>query len=259
MKPSNSRSNNKLIKSKSGIMCVGVFFIMLLTSCSSVKDASKENFSVAIRKYIINTPSCNYSWVSLPYVVGFKNEPNMKANQPDYIPFRADLVKLDYFVKIGFLQTKERDNTKSQNSAFAPSTMEFRGYPYEREYTLAEKGGKFAKVRDNSKDAIRMINNRSTNYNLCYARTRELDKIIKFDEPAEKNGMKMTNVTYSYKITGLDDWFKQSDIDVADAEAKNRKSMAGKDGGADGTAQATLKLTNEGWEVVSIVQDWANN
>jgi hypothetical protein len=251
--------SNKLMKLAGSCLATNMFLILTMTACSSQKDASKENFSAAIKKYVSNTPSCNYSWLSLPMIVGFKTEQNMKANKPDYLGIPSELAKLDYFVKIGFLQIKERDNTKAQNSVFAPSTMEFRGYPYEREYTLTEKGRKFTKLRDHSKDVITNYSNKTTDYNLCYARTRELDKIIKFDEPAEKNGMKVTNVIYSYKITGLDDWFKQSDLEVADSQAKSMKSIMGKYGGADGNAEATLKLTNEGWEVISIARDWANN
>jgi hypothetical protein len=250
----------KLIKVSLRYSAAILLLLVFTTSCGSQKDASKENFSAAIKKHISNTPSCHYNWLSLPEVIGFKTEQNMKDNKPDYIASSSQLAKLDYFVKIGFLQSKERDNTKAQNSAYSINTFEFRGYPYEREYTLTEKAGKIAKVRDTSKDKFISGHDRKTPYNLCYANKRELVSIVKFDEPAEQNGMKVAHVIYTYNINELADWFNSPELEIADPDAKTIKSLKGKyPGGSDSEAEATLKLTNEGWEVISVAKDSRNN
>ena len=254
-----------IFRSESIKILLRYLFISLLllgyaTSCSGQKDASKENFSTAIKKYISNTPSCHYAWLSLPEVIGFKTEQNMKDNKPDYIASSSQLAKLDYFVKIGFLQSKERDNTKSQNSVYSINSFEFKGYPYEREYTLTEKAGRIAKIRDTSNDKFISGNDKKTKYNLCYASKRELTNIVKFDEPAEQNGMKVAHVIYTYKINELADWFNAPELEIADPDAKTIKSLKGKyPGGSDSEAEATLKLTNEGWEVISVAKDSLNN
>lgn len=183
---------------------------LALASCSNPKTASNSNFQTAIQKYLDTQPACTY--------VSLNGHP-----LPQDVDLRtADWSKqgVDPLISAGLV--KESDATiKEQQwdgtSKSAPG----------KHFELTEKGKQFV-----SKGYA----DRTT---LCYGKP-VITKIVRYTEPSDAMGMKMSQVTYTWHLEDVADWAKNDVIQKASPDIASNLASEQK-------AEATVVLTNEGW------------
>lgn len=197
---------------------------LLLTSCGSPKDVSKENFSKVISQNITNKATCTVR-LTVPYEDIFYSEADLKSlKRAEAAPPIIDM--LNFFVDLGYLKVTEKQEKRSVGyfqTVLAPVFI--------RQYNLTEIGKQNFGL--------------DMNLAFCPVKGHELTKVVKFDEPVERDGMKVVNVEINYKDTGVAEWTKKPEfIKLFPNESRmiNIKEKRG---------DAVLKLTSEGWEVVS--------
>ena len=217
-------SRINLMRLFSSSLIVSVATSLLLSSCSSIKDASKENFGKVISQYITNRPGCNNLVTELPYRDKFNTEADMKIMKRSE-PAPPIISMLNFFTSLGYLNITEKQGTQQYGFSTIPA--------FYREYNLTDTGKKnYALDGHNS---------------FCAVKRHELTKVVQFDEPVEKDGMKVVNVAYNYKNNGVAEWTKKTEFSKLfpnENTILSAKELRGR---------ATLKLTSEGWEIISIV------
>jgi hypothetical protein len=213
-------------------LLVGLSLSSSLASCDSSKNPSKENFARVINESIKDANMCLYPTF---YPKRFDADELAQKNNSE---FKASIA----LERMGLLSSKEVEYTpqySQSDSRFAFAYILGSKKQIGREFTLTEKGQKYS-----SKPGKESA--------LCYAHGAEISKIMHFTEPADKDGERITNVTYTYKYKNIDEWAK--DPAVMDQASLLKESLNKKDSPYDpfGETQVTrtFKLTNEGWMLV---------
>jgi len=188
---------------------------VLLVACSDPKAASKQNFKVAVQKYLDAAyPKCY-----------------LFANFPE--TFEWDLTnlrpKLDAMVKIGLVSVKiepreERDMFGKKNNRSMPT------------YRLTEEGKKYFNTNAGKSIAGKPMGA------FCFGKAAVND-IKQFTEPSDMLGVRVSQVSYTYKVSDLPVWVNSPEIQKAIpefmADAKSQNTPVSR--------SEMVILTNNGW------------
>lgn len=204
-----------------------------LLSCDGSKNPSKENFARIINESIKNVPMCfhlNY------YPQMFSAD---KLAQKDNSQLKAN----DALEKLGLLISKQVEYTpqySQSDSRYAFAYILGSKKQMGREFTLTDKG---------KKSATLLSDNTSQ---LCSRHGAEVSRIMNFTEPADKDGEKITNVTYRYKYKNIEEWTKNPDVmsEISIIKESLNKEDSPFDPYGEMQVTRTFKLTNEGWMLV---------
>jgi hypothetical protein len=217
-----------------------IFFLLSLSlslsisSCNSAKNPSKENFTQVINESIKDdSGACLYN-AYYPkrydaYRLVKKNDKELKASQA--------------LERMGLLTSKKVDYTQQYSQSdprFAFAYILGSKKEIGQEFTLTEKGQKYATFEPDKTSAI------------CYSRGAEVSRIMNFTEPADKDGQKVTFVTYRYKYKNIPEWAKDPDVmaEISTIKEVYDKKDSPFDPFGEMQLTRTFKLTNEGWMLV---------
>jgi hypothetical protein len=210
------------ILSRTSSISIILGLTLSLASCSSPRDASKENFKKVIKAYIKDIPACDLGNYSLPLNI-FEKDPMSDS-------IKNNTKYLDFMVSIGFLEANKKNIVR-------PSFIIFGSHPLEpaKVYDLTAEGRKNSRVLLKS-ETEKMLGgaDSSSRYSFCYAKGRELIDIGAFGDPVEQEGMKVVKVPFTYKVTGMADWVDKYPEKEKEIHEQNFDTL-------------TLELTNEGW------------
>lgn len=197
---------------------------LCLNACSNVKDASNGNFTKVLNDSFNELVAC--------------------VNTPGDYP--KTFTKFDY-------TAFKVENALAQKNLLTIQDTEV----VVNTYTGAKSP---AKIFSLSKEGEKYFNKDTGS--LCYSKGIAIDEIVSFTEPAERNGVKITNVTYKAKRQNVAEWVRDPIIskyltlqnmnpvmkglininekDLTDVEIGNIDK-------ADGRVQ--MVLTNNGWKL----------
>ena len=218
------------------LMFVVSVAVATLAGCSDPKKPSNANFEKAINAWIEKNPPC----IALPrgdlpvaeegeeksdqaYLQRIDASPGttpyaMEAKQKQRVPFEA-------LVGAGLLTQKA--TTIKQKALFGGAETEKSAI----EYSLTD-AGRAALAKNPERSAWTLSK-------LCYG-TSKVAEIVRYTEPADIMGMRVSQVNYRYQVTDLPAWAKDAKMLAAFPELK-------RDTATDLTAKAAVVLTNEGW------------
>jgi hypothetical protein len=155
----------------------------------------------------------------------------------------ANAGKFEFLAKQGFVKVSE-----TQASGLTG--------PYtKREFSLTPEGEKNFKLGvANPLDAVSDVTAHANRqmmgelgampHKLCVAQGKKFIKIIKFNEPIEANGTKTAQIAFSYKNDKISAWANTPEFATAFPKTKVNE---------DSWGAATLRLSNDGWEVEKLV------
>ena len=194
--------------------------LLLIGSCGSPRDASKDNFKKIIGQSIKNDKVCNVGYYQFPQTVPDSSKDEYKKKVEN---------DLNIFVKQGWVKIEK---SMVSTVPFAPSEMS-------TVYNLTSEGSENSRIESIFKN---MMTANTTYYNFCYAQGKEIIEINAFGDPVEEGGRKIVKVPFTYKVTGKkDDWINQYP-DKSQFKEVNFDEF-------------TLTLTNEGWQVLGRTKD----
>ena len=189
--------------------------LLLMGSCSSPRDASKDNFKRIIGQSIKNDKVCTVGYYKFPQIVPDSSKDEYKNKVEN---------DLALFVKQGWVKIE-----KSMVNTFPSVVSEMSTV-----YDLTPEGSKNSRIDSISRN---MGTRNTTYYKFCYAQGKEIIEINAFGDPVEEGGRKIVKVPFTYKVTGKkDDWINQY-------PDKSQFTEVNFD-------EFTLTLTNEGWQVL---------
>jgi hypothetical protein len=216
------------INTPSILLLIFATFNLILSSCSSPKDANEDNFRHSINKAIndkekVGCISVLQSGTSFPYQV-----PKVKVNQ-----YKINV--LNSFVKAGLLSSKEIQINN------------FFGTIPGIEYAVTSEGEKVYT------SDTKQLGQQGAGF--CIGEV-EVDKILNFTEPQSYLGSPpMTRVKFTYKFKRLYKWMEDKGIKEA-LDSRSEWSKIIKSKSLDETLAAkdnlpeeeiNLYLTNNGW------------
>lgn len=194
---------------------------VLSAACSDPKAPSEANFSVALESALAQRPVC--------FLAEAKRWPSPASTEHPFI--RAREAQLTALASAGLLRSESR--------------VVDTGRPV-RDLLISEllRGDRVATVKDTVTDYHWTETGQAalSERGLCYG-TAKLQDVVRWTEPAEFMGGKMTQVTYTYTIENRPAWAETSAFRSAFREVAAQLDRA-----SEGTA--TLVLTNEGWRVM---------
>jgi hypothetical protein len=204
-----------------------------LSSCDGSKNPSKENFTRIINESTKTASMC----LHLNYYPHKFNADELAEKDNSQLKANNALEKL------GLLTSKQVEyipQYSQSDSRYAFAYILGSKKQIGREFTLTDKGKKHAKL---------LSNNTSQ---LCSTPGAEVSRIMNFTEPADKDGEKITNVTYRYKYKNIDEWAKDPDVMAFISIIKDslNKEDSPYDPYGEMQVTRTFKLTNEGWLLV---------
>lgn len=210
--------------------CLSLFTMLTLVSCSSSKDASKENFTKAINKDILHSRKC----LKYSYPLKFESD---QRDVKDFGNLTQDDLNMNLALeKVGLLKSTNFDytprfswaNARTDEAEYIKSgSPKYTG----KEFSITETGKQYQII-----DKLPMI---------CYTGGREVTEIIEFTEPVESNGAKVATVRYKYKNINTPNWIQDESIAAELAKYKKTNLILFDDVLLDKTE---MILTNEGWK-----------
>jgi hypothetical protein len=181
--------------------------VALLSACSDQKSANENNFVAAINAYFADKPVCLPA-VQYPaeIVVGAFGEGRLRA--------------FDALVGAGLLNREElrRPAANLGEQRDGPEVHTIR-------YMLADKGRKSLSDRG-----------------WCYG-VRKVVKIVRFTEPTDAFGARVSEVLYAYSYAGVPDWAKNNAVIAAFPQLQEVSAAE------PPQERVVLVLTNQGWQV----------
>ena len=219
-------------------MSVLVPAALLVAGCSDPKAATKANFEAVINAYAEQHPSC----FTLPrgdVADGGAGETQFPLNvevTPRVLEFTRQinpgrLEQFEALVSAGLLKMDSRRLPKP--AAFGASAET--AAVHVRSYSLTNEGTAALEKADERDDAF--LGSRAPR--LCFG-TPVVDEVVRFTEPADAMGAKVSMVAYTYHLKNVPAWALVDRMRKAFPELE---SSAAK--GQEATAH--LALTNEGW------------
>jgi DNA-binding PadR family transcriptional regulator len=198
----------------------------LLAGCGSKTDANDKNFSAALDQYFAkNGDVCLGSMHARKWPVDVVDTTGQKFVASSYPTDQASQLKA--LQSAGLAKSTHMEVERPMSNG--RMQMVWR-------YELTDAGKKA--LRENARV--------SGVSDLCFANKR-LDKIVKWDAVQSFGGATGTNVTYLYKLEGMQDWAAKPEIQAAYPGVKAIIAGVGKEEGRQG-----VKLTNLGWEALGL-------
>lgn len=202
------------------------FAVAAFSGCSNKQDANEKNFSAAINQFFDKKGDLCLTYFKWPWDIdqtwGSRDDKGLLALKSEGLVSSSD-IEIDQATD-GKLASGRKIKVKR--------------------YVLTEKGNKFSNQKEVTRQGF--IRTKVMATNICYGKVK-LEKIEKWDEPSKYNGMQIANVKYRYKIEGLADWAKNADIQSNFGAITSILNGAEKE-----QRQQTVKLTNQGWEVIGL-------
>ncbi len=195
---------------------------LLLGGCSSEKKPSTANFTNAINQYLAkHGQECTFFAQTFPIDV-LASELKDESGTP------AQMMALE---KAGLVRGSDTTavihGMMGALGASAPRPV--------RRYELTDQGRKYFQVKPGT------VGQSSA---FCYGQ-KQVNSIVKWDEPTTQDRTSVTEVTYTYKLQQIAEWAKQPDVKQVFPAIKATVDQAG-------TNQIIeVHLTNKGWEAGS--------
>ncbi|MBE3175407.1 hypothetical protein IM282_15625 [Enterobacter cloacae complex sp. P29RS] len=203
------------LKYISPLICIGA---IALSGCNDPKDASEGNFKAAAQQYLDSIyPSC-YFKANFP----LKTDGYAFNNLPDILHVMSQK---------GLLTEKEISR-KHYEASWGSKAHDV----VVNSYDLTDEGKKFYKS-----DAAKKINGETLG-GFCFGKAT-VSEVSNFTEPSDAMGQKISRVSFSYKVTGVPDWAKSSEITSLNSQLK-------KDVDSESEplkVTSVFVLTNKGW------------
>lgn len=206
---------------RSMVFCVSS--LLFVCGCNSAKKPSDSNFKAAIDQYLAtNGKTCIPALRSFPIDV-----PVARLHDTSGIP--AEMAALE---SAGLLRSS--DTTAVVHGMLDALRGPMPPQPVKR-YDLTATGQKYFQQYPT---AIGQANG------FCYGQ-KQVDSVVKWDEPGTQGSYSVTRVTYTYKLEQLADWATQPDIQSTFPVVKATLDQA------KTNQEIDLHLTNKGWEAGS--------
>ena len=201
----------------------------LLAACGSKSDASDKNFSLALDQYLAKKGDvCLGSMTVRKWPVEVEDTTGLnfvpKASPTD------DAAQMKALESVGLAKGTYME--VDQLMGAQPRGRKHKVWRYE--------------LSDMGKKAVRDRSSGSGLVDLCFA-SKRIDKIVKWDAVENTGSAAGTNVTYLYKLDGLQDWATKPEIQSAFPRVKALIADAGKKEERHG-----VKLTSLGWEAMGM-------
>lgn len=195
--------------------------IVLFSGCDNPRKPSKANFKQAVNAYFVKNGR-----VCIPIVQNFPIDV-AESNRDDQYGTAPELAALE---KAGLVYSfRTTVAIKGMLDALrGPSKPQA-----VRRYGLSDQGKKYF---------VRYPTLLGQAQGFCYGQ-KQVNSIVKWDEPMTQGGYSATSVTYTYKVDGLAAWVQLPDMERAFPIIKTTIDQE-KSGQV-----AALHLTNKGWEV----------
>lgn len=209
---------------------------LALAGCSDPKDATKDNFKVAIDNWIKKTPACvgvptspvtpaaRAEWNGFPKFVdasSTKSSMQQESRQRQAAPF-------DALVGAGLLS--------ASNTEIGVDSGMFGGRLRQlpvKAYVLTD-AGKAAVVTKGEKTQYS-----EPSYAFCYG-TPTVDEVVQFTEPGDIIGIRASQVAYRYHLADVPAWARANAMKAAFPEIKRDLEPTIE-------RKAAVILTNDGW------------
>ena len=204
----------------------------LLAACGSKTDANDKNFSAALDQYLAKKGDVCLGSVTLgKWPVEVQDTSGL-----NFVPAPSptdDAAQMKALESVGLAKGTHMEVDQLMGSR--PTGRKHKVWRYE--------------LTDEGKKAVRDSSYGSGLVDLCYANKR-LDKIVKWDAVESFGGATATNVTYLYKLEGMQDWAGKPEIQAAFPHVKTLIAEAGKKEERHG-----VKLTSIGWEALGLARE----
>lgn len=193
--------------------------VTLFSGCGDPKEASKPNFEKAINAYFQTAPECIDVFVrdKLPVTVQVSGYSTSKVE------------RYDRFVKVGLL--KATDGEAESAGLFSKERVKT------RQYELTDEGKRYY-FEDASNPVLVFAVGASRGF--CFGK-RSVAEIKNFSEPSNLDGLTVSQVNFTYRISDVAKWSEDSDIRAAFPEMAKKLTTPAVDG------KATLVKTGDGW------------
>ena len=207
-----------------------VFTLLALSllGCSDPKAATKSNFAPVVEEYLAGSSrGCS----SLQLLLGGP-VPNSVSSQK--IAFGPQREKYEALVAIGLLSV---EGVEMKPAGFSlnprPKTVQGRRY----EWT------------DAGREALRSVQYTSLKPEelFCWA-TPELHEIVRFSEPADQMGRRVTQVEFTYTLSEFQDWANRPEVTEHFGAIAEHLRLAGE----PIRESLVLVLNNDGWAPASM-------
>jgi len=188
---------------------------VLLAGCDSKNDASEKNFAVAMTQYLDKRGQlCRMVSMRFPVDLAPEEVANPGPN--------STAAQMAALVAVGLMN--EQVVQVQDIWSFSPNKL-------------------IAQHRHTWSDAAKpYLNPRN---HLCYGQM-VLDKITKWDVPAQSDGRTQTRVTYTVRVINVPDWTQNARMEQAFSFARTIAETNSQ------PRQHPLVLTNQGWEAVGL-------
>ncbi len=206
-----------------------------VSACSDdPKAASKQNFQSAINAYIQQQPAC----LSIPRS-GVKPDGESPPAFPRYVSIAPATTELprqnlqqaqasfEALVEAGLMSAAE--TTIKVSDLWGRRAVDV---PV-RAYSLTAEGQKALSVVGEQTAFM------SPDQRLCYGKPT-VDDVIRFTEPAEMMGMKVSHVSYRYRLADVPAWARHPAMQAAFPQLQ-------RDTAGPLEAKAAVVMTSEGW------------
>ncbi|WP_186080572.1 hypothetical protein [Burkholderia gladioli] len=171
---------------------------VLLTACSSSKDANNSNFEKAINTHLAKTcvsikPGGFMVGNTYPIAIALES-PNSYRSQQQTDKLNADNTRpLEVLVKAGLLSVK--DGTTKPSWTFVA--------------TPKEVPAKIYNLTDDGKKALANPDGKGTD--LCAGRYK-VDEVVRFTQPSNAMGSTMSEVSYTFSTVDVPAWAKSDEV-----------------------------------------------
>ena len=143
---------------------------LFLNACSNVKDASNGNFTKVLNDEFKESVAC----------IDTPGDYPKTFNKFDYTAFKVE----NALAQKGLLNVQDTEVVVNTYTGAKSSAKIF---------SLSKEGEKYFDKETRS---------------LCYSKGITIDEIVSFTEPADKNGVKVTNVTYKATRQNVAEWVR---------------------------------------------------
>ncbi len=196
-----------------------IFCCVLAIGCSDPKEANKANFEKAINAYFQASPEClNVFGRDIPPVT-IKQGGVGASKIEDY----------DRFAKIGLL--KATDGETEYTEFFRKVSIKT------KTYDLTDEGRRY--YYEDKSDPL-LVFSAGADRGFCYGK-RSVAQIKNFSEPTNDKGLIVSHVNFTYRISEISPWAKNSEIRAA------YKNMDAKLNALEVEDKVVLVKTAEGW------------